>query len=121
MCGQFGDEGVCVVIVVEGVDVDVVDVQQQVVVGFGQYGVGEGQFIYCWFWCQVVGYVFYCDVLFQQILYVGDVGGGMVYGFVGEGNWQQVVQMVFVVVVVQVFVVQWYLMLVQEVIYLFQQ
>lgn len=120
LCRQIGDEGIGIVVVVVGVDVDVVDVQQQVVVGFGKYGIGEGQFVYCWCGCQVVGYVFYCDVMVQQVLYVVDVLCGMVYGFVGEGNWQQVVQVVVVVVVVEVFVVQWYVVFFEELVDLFQ-
>lgn len=115
MVGWYvGQEFEGVVIVVVGVDENVVDVQKQVVVGFGEYGVDEVDFVYVCVGNGVVGDVFYGDVLVQYVLCLGDVIGDMVYSFGGEWQWQQVVDMVVGSVVVQVFVVQLYLVQVEE-------
>jgi len=109
-----GQEFEGVVTVVAGIDEDVVDVQQQVAVGFGEHGVDEVDLAHVRAGDAVVGNVLHGDASAQHLLHLGDATGDMVNGLGGERQRQQVVDMAAGGAVAQVFAVQLHLVQVEE-------
>ena len=109
-----GEEIEGVVVVVAGVDEDIVDVQQQVAVRFGQHGVDEVDLAHVRAGHGVVGDVLHRDAPAQHVLHLGDAPGDVLHGFTGERQRQQVVDVATGSAVAQVLAVQLHLVQVEE-------
>src|SRR5690606_20525483 len=79
-----------VVAVVDGVDVDVVDVQQQVAVGLRQYRIDEIDLRHRLVGRGVVADVLDGDAPAQRVLDLTDAAGDMAHRLLGEGDGHQV-------------------------------
>ena len=90
-------EIVRVVLKIDAVDVDVVDVQQQVAVGFGQHGVDEFEFRHFRAGGGVAGHVFDADAAFKVVLRLTDAVGDVADRILGEGDGHQVVEVALLV------------------------
>lgn len=99
---------------VDGIDEEIVDVQQQVAIGLFQHRIDEVGFRHRLVGGRVVGDVLHRDAPTQRILRLADARGDMVHGFLGEGDRHQVVQMSVVGAVAQVLAVQDDVVLVEE-------
>ena len=72
-----GQERTRVETMVDRVDVYVVDVQQQVAIGFAQHGVGERDLVHVLLRCGVVGDVFHRQAAAENVLGLTDARGAV--------------------------------------------
>ena len=99
---------------VGGIDADVVDVQQQVAVGFGLHRGDERGFAQRLARRGVVGHVLHRDAPAQRVLRLGDARAGVAHRCVGERQRQQFVELAVVGALAEVFAVQCDLVPIQE-------
>ena len=93
LAGQRVEECVGVVAVIDAVDVDVVDVEQKIAVGFGEHCVDEVDLAHRLARRCVVRNVLDRDALAEDVLRLADAAGDVMHGFVRERNRHQVVEM----------------------------
>ena len=117
-----GKERPGVVAEIDAVDVDVVDIEQQAAVGFGEHRIDELELRQLLGRRGVVGDVFDDELPLQQILNLSDSAGHVMHGILGEGHGHEVVEVTLVVAAeAQVLRVAAHVMGVEEGFHLFQE
>src|SRR5690606_29289894 len=94
-----------VVAMVDAVNVNVINIQQQIAIGFSDNSIDEFDFAHLLLGCAVVGCVFDGDALFQNVLRLANSRSYITDGFFGEGYWQQIIKLASIAAVTQVLAV----------------
>src|SRR5579885_274192 len=118
---QRADELHRVVAVVDAVDVDVVDVEQQIAVGFGEHRAGELDLAHFPARRGIVRRILDRHAPAEDVLGAADARGDPVHGFLGERDRHQIVQVAVVGTEREVFAVETDAVVVEETTDLVQQ
>src|SRR6056297_2013763 len=103
---QTVEESVCVIAVIDAVDVNIVDVEEEFAVGALDHGLDEIQLAHIRTGIGVVGNVFHSGLAFKQVLDSTDAIGDPGHGLLKKGQGHQLIQMAMFGAVAQVIGIQ---------------